>query len=982
MSVAESFLRGGTPSTSIQTFQRDLSTTYSAWCWTLVYPRRWHLDTNTNTIAAPVFHFLFGQPAVVASSSPDDAKIAEASSWHLLYATVQEKSSSERVAQPFKEVWSTLPSGLRASITSFALVAVLKGHTHERLNLFCQDQWERVAMGVRDEVMQSVGVDVRKNFVAAVFKDNRLLWQMTSPEAPASLGTTSLPEGGPSWLPFMTGGLLNSGVFEKFTELLDQVTRWLETKSNLSAEARDVSIPAQGRYRPLLELVSHINPILYRTRFMEPGNVEKMLPSATDPTCPQRTPAVPDPEDLTGIEKLKAQRDANWKALKLTKGEGTSFSVPELSSESVGTTENTSKDEMTAVAECDTGCAGANTRPFRHVFLLQRPPKGKQTPENDYREVGPVKPQPIGAEFHLYQDIGDVFYVVDEFNNNGLMDFNCDNYLPEEGEVLVQLGPIEGVPFDDIDFLLDFQDSISSVQGYHNKELLKHQHVQCEGSCSDLVFPRVVHRLPTNQTTKLNPIARNQLLVGENSPTIEMLLAATATLNFFVNNIVDLHARYGWKVGVGESGYTVAGIPPLALPPALLHPLRRCASCGRRREKLLRCSGCKVIWYCSQKHQALEWKSGKHKVECALWRKNREDAARNFQSQLTAARLHETEGRIMRTAGWSCAVATLEYLSSKADLFISDEGKNPNQITPPLLLEPLYVHVIGVETAWVKDFVQVMGSSAGSFLSPFFGFKQRQLRLVVFTNSSTSVPDKSLHNSVFAVPSLKAVEAMTIEGDTVAVVDGVANPLKDTSKSGEAVLVAPTYVVGDVWHVEGGESSALAREAAMLIRICDCKYHSHQLVEGVTNSSPAPNPPGAAGCQSEAVISFGPSNGEGLNFFSGTLEVCARSKVGHVPIRFLESSLVGAYHTAQALLARLDAREDKPGTCALNMLKTGMLNISPKEDNREERGLFRLNKHSVCFDLPFLSGYHGKAAVDEAVELILINSYYFDVPTF
>ncbi|CCW71460.1 unnamed protein product [Phytomonas sp. Hart1] len=975
MSVAESFLRGGTPSTSIQTFPLDLSTPYEAWCWVLVFPRRWHFDPPTRVVAAPVFHLLFGRPSPLALG-------AAAPSWHLLYATVQANPSRETVVRSFKAGWEKLPSGLRAHITSLALVAVLNGQTHQRLDLFSSDRWAQIAEGVRRDVKQASGAEAGIDFTAALFKDRRLTWWMPSSDESGGMRTTLPEEGSLPWFPFMTEGLSGSGVFNEFNDLLDQVIQWLDTKSCLSTEACDDSVPPQGNNPLLFELVSRINPVFYRMRFTESANEGKLSVSKSSLTDFERTLEIPDPEGLTGVAKLKAQRDANKKALKLSKGEGTFFSVPEPPSDPRRITKDTSKTEMTAVAKGEVKPVGANTRPFRHAFLFQSIPKDENASNGDYREVGSIKPHPIGAVLHLYQDIGDALYVMDEFNNDGLMNFDCDSYLPDEGEVLVQLGPVEGIPFDDIDALLDFHHSVSSNHGHHDNESPRYPRVKVEGSCSDLVFPRVTYRLPSEKTTKLNPIARNQSLVVEQSPTSEMMLAAFAALEFIADHIVDFHARYGWRIGVGEKGYTMTELPHLTLPLSVQHPFRRCACCGRRREKLLRCGGCKVIWYCGLKHQALEWKSGKHKVECALWRKNREDTAQTFRPLLTAARLEKAKGEVLRTAGWSCAVATLEYLSLKADYFISSEGNNLKQTPASLSLEPLYVHVIGVDSDWVKDFVHVMGAKVRGFLASSFGTTRYQLRLMVFTNTSASVPNSSIHNNVFGVPSLKATERITPGGDAMAAANEAANPANGTLENEEVILVEPTYVVGDVWHVEAGEFSTFAQQAAMLIRICDCKYHSHPLVESATNGLPASNPYGDAESQAAAVINFGPTNGDGLNFFSGVLETCARSMVGYVPIRFVESSLVGVYRTAQALLARLDTREDKPGVCALRILKAAMLDINLKKTDGEERGLFCFNEQSACLYPPLLSEYHNKTTGDEDEQLIFINSYYFDVGTF
>ena len=47
-----------------------------------------------------------------------------------------------------------------------------------------------------------------------------------------------------------------------------------------------------------------------------------------------------------------------------------------------------------------------------------------------------------------------------------------------------------------------------------------------------------------------------------------------------------------------------------------------CSTCGECQKELFRCSGCKVVLYCSREHQKQSWRS--HKPECLRiqdWRK-------------------------------------------------------------------------------------------------------------------------------------------------------------------------------------------------------------------------------------------------------------------------------------------------------------------------------------------------------------------------
>eukprot|EP00184_Porphyridium_aerugineum_P001856 CAMPEP_0184698702 /NCGR_PEP_ID=MMETSP0313-20130426/5222_1 /TAXON_ID=2792 /ORGANISM="Porphyridium aerugineum, Strain SAG 1380-2" /LENGTH=479 /DNA_ID=CAMNT_0027157673 /DNA_START=33 /DNA_END=1472 /DNA_ORIENTATION=+ len=49
----------------------------------------------------------------------------------------------------------------------------------------------------------------------------------------------------------------------------------------------------------------------------------------------------------------------------------------------------------------------------------------------------------------------------------------------------------------------------------------------------------------------------------------------------------------------------------------------RCAACGKEYEEgahVFRCSGCKLVYYCSDECQRKDWKDNNHKSECSKWR--------------------------------------------------------------------------------------------------------------------------------------------------------------------------------------------------------------------------------------------------------------------------------------------------------------------------------------------------------------------------
>ncbi|PWV02736.1 hypothetical protein C4B63_2g416 [Trypanosoma cruzi] len=175
--------------------------------------------------------------------------------------------------------------------------------------------------------------------------------------------------------------------------------------------------------------------------------------------------------------------------------------------------------------------------------------------------------------------------------------------MHEDGELFAQLTPLEGIAFDDIDRYLDF--ILTQPQSFGMETPTE---PLCKGSCSGYTFPKVVFRRPTGSVVKDNLIASPHVEILEESPrSPEEWDAAKRVFLFLSDHIapVSFAPDNGHSDGCG--GYTLTKDVAPVQPPTHND---KCTWCGRRRDKLLRCGGCKVDMYCCRKHQMMDWKVG------------------------------------------------------------------------------------------------------------------------------------------------------------------------------------------------------------------------------------------------------------------------------------------------------------------------------------------------------------------------------------
>eukprot|EP00796_Vickermania_ingenoplastis_P008435 gene8435-5913_t len=273
-------------------------------------------------------------------------------------------------------------------------------------------------------------------------------------------------------------------------------------QSNCRFEAlHDASYPDPVPAAPLLDALLDLNPLLYRGMFT---TVEG--PSATSGASREKAGA------KSRFARLLENKEAAHQTLKRQVGECTTFSVH----------------------------VGGPDAPAYHVLLWQKPILGKVPVDLENIDPGPLTPQPLSCQLHIYRDRGEPLYLQDYIRDvSSTLDFCFDDYLHEDGEVFVQLAPVEGVPFRTLDAFLPF------VRRYPERFP---EDPFLEGSCVGFVFPRVLRRTPTGKTTKLNPMTKTRAGVAQAPPTEEdvaVAVAALRTLSQHVRPCTDADAAAG-----------------------------------------------------------------------------------------------------------------------------------------------------------------------------------------------------------------------------------------------------------------------------------------------------------------------------------------------------------------------------------------------------------------------------------------------------
>lgn len=698
MSVAEVFLRGGTPSTSLVDFEKSYSSRYDAWCWVVVFRRQWHHNPATNVLSAPIFHLLLAQEM-------------SGENWHLLCATVQPdcrdyKAIVNRVAETFTRV----PSGLRPSSLT-VLAAVEQAATHETLGLFLETQWLEAMQVLPARLATGSQAPTALQFSCSAFCDGQL-----------RRGGTSLFTNETPLLSTLRGEGDAAGGRANFWILIQEAAAWVATRSGLVGAA-DASLPPlqqSGSLDELLELLPDLQSLLWSSRFTDAASLKRLCQGSA-----------PNPETLSGRPRIKAQVEAGRESLKARIGDWTSFVLDDIAAHPAVEATAADSSSLTRVA------ATAAAPSFRYAILLQRPRAVKRPVDLDNRDVGPLTPQPIGAEVHLFPDPGDALKILEQLQDTGMLEFHFEDYLHEDGEVLLQLGPVEGVPFVDIDALVATAAAApEAFLPFTSSPPL------CEGSCSGLVFPRVVRRQPSGQHVKANPLAALHAEIHLSSPTTLMVKQAMVALRYLSSHAGAVDTAITPSV----QGYTLMDVEHIEATSYKLE--KRCTWCRRRRLQLLRCSGCRCAWYCCKVHQAQDWRDGDHKLTCALWKTAQELQATTI-APAVAAMASSGAASQRTTLGASCAAVVADLLRG-SPLPPSEVGR--------------YVHILGLPDGQsVADMIAAIGATC-------------------------PIPTTALVRIVCFADQLAEHEYHTVHA---------------ILKNGGTQLLLPTGQLGDVWHMHG-----------------------------------------------------------------------------------------------------------------------------------------------------------------------------------
>ncbi|KAG5495202.1 hypothetical protein JKF63_02257 [Porcisia hertigi] len=649
-----------------------------------------------------------------------------------------------------------------------------------------------------------------------------------------------------------------------------KAAQWLCTERKTAALVADASVPSitEAGWHIVYPLMASLRPCMFTSLFKEAANVGRSDDALLNA----------DIESLTGMAKFRAERDAGIAQWKRQIGEFTCFTVPEERSEAF------TGDASAAALVAEDGhytnglaslasptLTNSTTTPaggsYQHALLLQRPILAKRPIDIDNRDAGPPAPQPISAELHLVQDRGDIKYALEQLVNRANVHFVFEDTVHDDGEVLVQLTPVEGVPFCDLDEYFRIVPAMSTALKSGGADVYS-------GSCCPAVVPRVVYRRPTGKAQKANPIAHALTELESSSPTPAMVKAAAAALRYVSSQLVELtepvtaaSTTASAVCGTPAPGYTLH-VPPIDFSSVTQ---RKCGWCDRWRSVLLRCGGCKAVSYCCKRHQSLDWKEGFHRVECKLWSRARELQDRvvapwvaQISPMWTAVTAGVEPTSVPKTRGWSCA-ATLTHFLKDIDV----PTRNARSQLPLQDSVTHYVHVVGLDTECIADFVHALSEDielrqalASVTLNATVG--ARQYRILVCSDTFTDAQ----RNAVWAIHRC----------DT--------HPM---------CLTPPTEVLGDAWHCKGANEAATNPASTMaLIRLSGVKYHT---VERHLD-------PNREGCP-QAVLSFGPPSGEGCTYLTAALEVFAVHDLGFVPLRLVDSSYVGAVRTRNAVAARV-----------------------------------------------------------------------------
>ncbi|CAJ1033756.1 MYND finger containing protein, putative [Leishmania lindenbergi] len=950
MSVVEAFLRGGAPCTTPSDLTEVLSSAhppYAHWRCVAYYPLRWHHDAIDNRITAPLFFLLFGHQdrcdnrgADGDTAPTEEAVTVPEAAWHLLYYTILPEGAApietftrdrratveadrggggpggSSAAALFSSdgggvgilrvLLSTVPATLLPS-GSLEWYSVAQGIAYERMGLLTASlflaklvpgvgevlskHWRPMARDVKEvDTGKALGALPTSPFSAGYYVVDGAAVEIVDliPSDDASSSTfvahrrvncdTASVNDSVSLTPAFPSPLLK---FRFITATVHDAVQWMCTESKMAAVATDASAPSitEAGWHILYPLMASLRPCMYSSLFEE----------ATDVGRPKGVSSTVNVESLTGLARLRAERDAGIAQWKKQIGSYTSFTVPEeynaiiaaecIADAPAAKAAHAAADAASSAVPPSTTTvttAASGERLYQHVLLLQRPIVTKEPIDVDNRNAGPLSPQPISAELHLVCDRGDICYALEQLDNRANLHFVFEDTVHDDGEVLVQLTPVEGVPFCDLEeyFRIVSASSMALSSGGAT---------QYSSSCCPAVVPRVVYRRPTGKVQKANPIAYALTELEVTSPTLAMVRAAAAALLYVSSQLVEVteattasFTTTGTSCSAPAPGYTLT-VPPVDFSTV---SQKKCGWCGRRREVLLRCSGCKAVSYCCKRHQTLDWKEGSHRLECKWWRRARELQERvvvpwmtQSSTMWTAVTADGKPSFFPKSQGWSCAATLIQFVS---DINVPTRSAQLKSSSPDNAIH--YIHIVGLDTACVGDFVRALAEDSHvreELASLTFDATggERQYRMLVCSDTFTDAQ----RNAVWAIRR---------------------------ANTDSLWLTPATGVLGDAWHCEGANKMATQPTCVMaLIRLSGIQYHTVERHLGASRE----------GCP-RAVLHFGPANGEGCTYLTAALEVFATHDVGVVPLRLVDSSYVGAARTRDAMAARVASSDTCPTT--------------------------------------------------------------------
>lgn len=930
MSVPEIFLRGGIPCRSIEDWKK-FSTPYTRWRWVVCFPRLWSLDIRKNEVSSPMLHLLFGSNA----SCNEEEEDGGISSWHLLllhpnhHCVNALKDGLHTIMKPYMK---EAPKGLFPQ--RMDVVAILKGNTHEKINLFTEDMWEGSCSHIQDCLCECAGRKVEVMISSIV--DGQL-----------KLGSGN-----------------GFRAAKEFASLAWSAMDWGQRKHAL-VELRDASLPGVPPTTSLIELLFRVSPLLYRGMFSgrggrdsgKPGK-EPLLNGAadSDSLSESSSPALMECKMSLSkgkMQKLRENKAAAARILKEKVGECTTFSFP-------------------------FAVRGSAASKLFHVLLWQKPVVKKiAVQDTEDLDPGPLSPQPFAAELHIYADRGEPLYLQQYIRDvASTLDFCFDDILHEAGEILVQLSPVEGVPFDILDeFIVSVEEKMNLPRAQRSTEEsvanttnsmevaagtlssasphLFSSKPFLSDSCSGFVFPRVVRRAPTGNTAKLNPMTRTRTEVKCFPPTsddVEIAMAALETLSQHIYAPVSegidqdegKQRKDNWPQHVADGAFFSHTprkymIDSDRLPEVYFSPIPSslctsaldvvvagnpgsspsCEWCQRRLEKLLQCSGCKMVFYCSKRHQLMDWKERHHRLECKWWKRGWE-WMRSDVGPFTAERV-STEPWRTDSLAVSYARSVFSFLQTVAKEWnqeASNEGMTGGECSGKEAKEYFLLYIL------LRD-LSLTASSDGS---------SSESRLPLAKEFLEALEENFAQRYSCSTGAIPNVRVPTNEGPTATMTPSLQGTARNSSSQIRCVLVCSTFSDSErntVWTVQGEDGKALLRPPTGVLGDIwrEGEATESELPTGhrgvqewdssrplflcrVTNSSmhellPSRSTIASTRRTPDAVISFGPCNGAGLSYLNSSVEVAANQLAGLVPTRWIESSYVGALRTQRAIYQRV-----------------------------------------------------------------------------